>query len=93
MSDVLNHQVRLAARPDGLPGPEVWDHTTEPVTDPGEGRFAVRVSHLSLDPAMRGWMGAGRSYVPPVGIGEVMRALGAGQVVASQHPASPSATT
>jgi NADPH-dependent curcumin reductase CurA len=85
MTDALNHQVRLAARPTGLPAPEVWEHTTEPVGDPGEGEIVVRVSHLSLDPAMRGWMNDVRSYVPPVGIGEVMRALGAGEVVASKH--------
>ncbi|GAA3249105.1 NADP-dependent oxidoreductase [Pseudonocardia petroleophila] len=84
-----NHQVRLAARPEGLPTPEVWEHTTEPVPEPADGRFVVRVTHLSLDPAMRGWMNAGRSYVPPVGVGEVMRALGAGQVVASRHPDFP----
>jgi NADPH-dependent curcumin reductase CurA len=82
----VNHQVRLAARPSGLPGPEVWQHTEEPVAEPGDGRFVVRVTHLSLDPAMRGWMNDARSYVPPVGIGEVFRALGGGEVVASRHP-------
>lgn len=86
MSNEVNHQVRLAARPQGTPGPEVWEHTTEPVPEPGEGRIVVRVSHISLDPAMRGWMNEGRSYAPPVGIGEVMRALGLGQVVASKNP-------
>lgn len=86
MSNEVNHQVRLAARPQGTPGPEVWEHTTEPVPEPGEGRIVVRVSHISLDPAMRGWMNEGRSYAPPVGIGEVMRALGLGEVVASENP-------
>lgn len=86
MSNEVNHQVRLAARPQGTPGPEVWEHTTEPVPEPGEGRIVVRVSHISLDPAMRGWMNEGRSYAPPVGIGEVMRALGLGEVVASKNP-------
>jgi len=83
---IVNHQVRLAARPSGLPGPEVWEQTTEPVPAPGAGRFVVRVTHISLDPAMRGWMNDVRSYVPPVGLGEVMRAQGGGEVVASQHP-------
>jgi NADPH-dependent curcumin reductase CurA len=82
----VNHQVRLAARPSGLPGPEVWQHTEEPVGEPDEGRFVVRVTHISLDPAMRGWMNDVRSYVPPVGIGEVFRALAGGRVVASRHP-------
>jgi NADPH-dependent curcumin reductase CurA len=82
----VNHQVRLAARPSGLPGPEVWQHTEEPVAEPGDGRFVVRITHVSLDPAMRGWMNEARSYVPPVGIGEVFRALAGGEVVASGHP-------
>ena len=84
-----NHQVRLAARPQGLPTAESWEHTTEPVPVPGDGRFVVRVTHLSLDPAMRGWMNEGRSYIPPVGLGEVMRAQGAGVVTASRHPDFP----
>jgi hypothetical protein len=84
-----NHQVRLAARPQGLPTAEDWEHTTGPVPEPGDGRFVVRVTHLSLDPAMRGWMNEGRSYIPPVGIGEVMRAQGAGVVTASRHPDFP----
>ena len=46
----------------------------------------MRTLYLSLDPAMRGWMNEGRSYIPPVGIGEVMRAGGIGRVVASNHP-------
>jgi NADPH-dependent curcumin reductase CurA len=41
---------------------------------------------ISIDPAMRGWMNEGRSYVPPVGIGEIMRALAGGTVVSSKHP-------
>src|SRR6266481_5430053 len=44
------------------------------------------VLYISLDPAMRGWMNEGRSYVPPVGIGEVMRAGAAGRVIESKNP-------
>ncbi|MFZ0040178.1 MAG: NADP-dependent oxidoreductase [Solirubrobacteraceae bacterium] len=84
--DAVNHQVRLAARPVGLPKASDWDHTEEPVAEPGDGEVLVKVLYLSLDPAMRGWMNDARSYVPPVGIGEVMRAGGAGQVVASRDP-------
>jgi NADPH-dependent curcumin reductase CurA len=47
----------------------------------------VKVLQLSLDPAMRGWMNEGRSYIAPVGIGEVMRAIGIGRVVASKNAA------
>jgi len=82
----INHQVRLAARPSGLPRETDWSHTEEAVPAPGPGQFTVAVSHISLDPAMRGWMNAGASYVPPVEIGAVMRAGGVGTVTASEHP-------
>ena len=84
--DVVNRQFRLAARPVGLPKASDWDYREEPVAEPGEGEALVKVQYLSLDPAMRGWMNAGRSYIAPVGIGDVMRALGAGEVIASNHP-------
>ena len=86
LAKLVNHQVRLAARPVGLPGPECWQFTEEPVPEPAEGGVLVKVLALSLDPAMRGWMNEGKSYIPPVGIGEVMRAGGVGVVVASSSP-------
>ena len=81
-----NRQVRLAARPSGLPRLADWQFTNDAVPDPGPGEFVTEISHLSIDPAMRGWMNAGASYVPPVEIGAVMRAGGIGRVTASQHP-------
>src|ERR687884_1074583 len=83
--DATNHQIRLAARPHGLPKPSDWDHTEEPVRDPGDGEIVVKSLYLSLDPAMRGWMNEGRSYIEPVGLGDVMRAGAVGEVVASNH--------
>src|SRR5271165_3746440 len=81
-----NHQVRLAARPSGLPDSSDWDFAAQPVPTPGPGEFLVAVSLLSLDPAMRGWMNAGASYIDAVEIGDVMRAGVVGRVTASQHP-------
>jgi NADPH-dependent curcumin reductase CurA len=81
-----NHQVRLAARPSGLPRSSDWEITEEPTPTPGEGQLVAAVSHISLDPAMRGWMNAGASYIEPVEIGDVMRAAGVGRVLASEHP-------
>jgi len=82
----INHQVRLAARPSGLPRPSDWNITEEALADPGEGQLLVGISHISLDPAMRGWMNAGASYIEPVEIGDVMRAGAVGEVLASNHP-------
>jgi NADPH-dependent curcumin reductase len=81
-----NRQVRLAARPSGLPRVADWEFTSETVPAPDPGQFVVAVSHLSIDPAMRGWMNAGASYIAPVEIGAVMRAGGVGRVTASEHP-------
>jgi NADPH-dependent curcumin reductase CurA len=86
LAGIVNHQVRLAARPVGLPRATDWQFTEAPVAEPGEGGVLVGVRALSLDPAMRGWMNEGKSYIPPVGIGEVMRAGGVGVVLASRHP-------
>lgn len=81
-----NHQFRLAARPVGLPKTSDWNYTEEPVRDPGPGEVLIKVLYLSLDPAMRGWMNEGKSYIEPVKIGDVMRAFGGGRVIASQNP-------
>ena len=81
-----NQQFLLAARPVGLPQAHDWQLHEQAVPAPAEGEIVVKVLYLSLDPAMRGWMNEGRSYIAPVGIGEVMRAGGVGQVVASEHP-------
>ncbi len=81
----INHQVRLAARPSGLPKPSDWELTEEPIPTPGAGQLVTAVSHVSLDPAMRGWMNAGASYIEAVEIGAVMRAAAVGRVLASEH--------
>jgi NADPH-dependent curcumin reductase CurA len=81
-----NQQVRLAARPTGVAQDTDFEFTEEEVPTPGEGQFVVQLELISVDPAMRGWMNAGASYVPAVEIGAVMRAGGIGSVTASQHP-------
>ena len=82
----LNRQFRLAARPVGMPKPSDWTFAEEPVPDPADGTFVVKVLYISLDPAMRGWMNDAKSYIAPVALGAVMRAGGVGRVVASKHP-------
>jgi NADPH-dependent curcumin reductase CurA len=82
----VNNQVRLAARPSGLPQASDWDIVAEPLRSPGAGELLVEISHISLDPAMRGWMNAGASYIDPVEIGDVMRAGAVGRVVVCEHP-------
>ncbi len=86
ITQLINHQIRLASRPQGMPTAANWAATSEPVTEPAEGGVLLKTLALSLDPAMRGWMNEGKSYIPPVAINEVMRAGGVGKVIASKNP-------
>ena len=82
-----NRMVKLARRPKGMVKREDFTFEDGPVPEPGPGEFRVQVAYISLDPAMRGWMNEGRSYIPPVKLGEVMRAGAAGIVEKSNNPA------
>ncbi|GAC1359531.1 MAG: NADP-dependent oxidoreductase [Herpetosiphon sp.] len=82
----INHRYLLASRPVGLPTRENWTFDSKPLPEPEQDQVVVKTLYLSLDPAMRGWMDEGRSYIRPVAIGEVMLAVGVGKVTASRHP-------
>lgn len=84
-----NRRLVLARRPVGVVQDDDFEMLIEPVPEPGEGQFLVRVCWLSFDPAQRGWMNDVPSYIPPVQLGEPMRAMGVGQIVASHHPDFP----
>jgi hypothetical protein len=84
--NLVNHQFRLAVRPVGMAQRSNWSYTEEAVREPKQGELLVKTLYISLDPAMRGWMNEGKSYIAPVGIGEVMRAGGIGRVIASGNP-------
>ena len=81
-----NRQFKLAAGPVGMVKRSDFEFTSGPLPEPGPGQVLVRVQYVSLDPAMRGWMNEGRSYIPPVALGEVMRAGTAGKVIKSNTP-------
>ena len=82
----MNRVVRLKSRPVGMVKRDDFEIADEPLSEPGEGEFRVKVEYVSLDPAMRGWISPGKSYVPPVELGAVMRAFAAGIVDMSNHP-------
>ncbi|MBU6950961.1 NADP-dependent oxidoreductase [Hahella sp. HN01] len=85
MSELLNKQYRLAKRPVGEPGDDTWEFCEKPVAQPGADEVLVKIQYVSLDPAMRGWLNEGKSYIAPVQIGDVMRAGAVGEVIASNH--------
>jgi hypothetical protein len=81
-----HRQIRLAARPAGLPAAGDFLLVEAPVPEPGPGEFLVRAIYLSIDPYMRGRMSAAPSYAPPVAVGDVMEGGVVGEVVRSAHP-------
>lgn len=89
LTRLVNRRYTLAARPVGLPKASDWNFEHLPVTPPEAGELLVRIRYISLDPAMRGWMNEGRSYIRPVAIGETMRAYAVGEVLESRHPEFP----
>lgn len=79
--------INLIARPQGTIGPDLFEVVKKPVPELTDGEFLVRQTHMSLDPAMLGWMSSDtESYIPPVELGTVMRSSGLGEVVESKHP-------
>jgi hypothetical protein len=82
-----NRRFLLRERPQGRVDADTFELVTEPVPEIGEGEALVRTEYVSIDPTNRAWLNDTPTYLPPVGIGEVVRAGGIGRVVASNHPA------
>ena len=81
----INRQWLLAARPDGMIGPQNFNYVETSIPEIADGEILVKNLYLSFDPTQRNWMVDRPGYLPPVAIGEVMRAGSVSQVVASQH--------
>jgi NADPH-dependent curcumin reductase CurA len=85
MNNLTNTAICLASRPKGLPDSTTWKHQQTPVPPCEDGQFCVRVCFVSIDPAMRGWINEGTTYIKGVEIGAVMRAFAAGEVIESRN--------
>ncbi len=83
----MNKQLLFVKRPQGEADASTWSLVTNPIPEIKEGEILVKQHYVSLDPAMRGWMNEGKSYIEPMAIGSVMRAGSVGEVVAAKnHP-------
>ena len=83
---MMNRQILLATRPEGLPKQSDFRLVEQPIPAPAEGQFLVKTNYLSVDPYMRGRISEAKSYAEPVGIGEVMVGGTVGTVAESRHP-------
>jgi NADPH-dependent curcumin reductase len=81
-----NHQWLLRSRPTGLITPDTLQLVESPIPTVSDSQALAKVKYLSLDPTMRVWMVDFPQYMPPVQIGEVMRAFGLAEIIESRHP-------
>ncbi len=84
MADLVNRQILLRRRPEGLLRPDDTEAVTTPAPELGDGEALVRTTYLGIDAAVRTWLDDQRGYLPPVGLGEVVRAAGVGEVIATR---------
>lgn len=82
-----NRRFQLIRRPKGMPVPEDFRLVREAVPRAPEGGMVIRNHYVSLDPAQRGWMDDAPSYMPPIGLGDAVRATTVGRVHESRNPA------
>jgi len=76
-----NRQILLRRRPVGLLGPEDTELVTTATPAPADGEALLRTTYIGLDAAARTWLNDQPGYLPPVALGEVVRAAGIGEVV------------
>ncbi|HET9876740.1 MAG TPA: NADP-dependent oxidoreductase, partial [Mycobacterium sp.] len=84
VTGLTNRQIVLRRRPTGLVGPADTELVSAPAPEPAEGEALVRTTYVGIDAAARTWLDDQPSYFPPVQVGEVIRAAGIGEVVASR---------
>ena len=80
-----NKQLLLQKRPFGLPEKDTWKLVKSSIPEIQDGEFLIRCEYISLDPAMRGWINANKSYIAPVELNDVMRAGGVGEIIKSKN--------
>jgi NADPH-dependent curcumin reductase CurA len=82
--DLMNRQIVLLRRPTGLVQSDDTGMVIGPAPEPAEGEALLRTTYVGLDAAVRTWLDDQPSYLPPVRLGEVIRAAGIGEVVESR---------
>ena len=84
MPELTNRQILLCRRPTGLVAPGDTELITDPAPEPGDGEALVRTTYIGMDAAARTWLDGQPGYLPALELGDVIRAAGIGEVVASR---------
>ena len=80
----INNKFLLKQRPQGMPSFDCWDYVTETIESLENNEIIIKNHYLSIDPYMRGRMNEGKSYAPPVQIGEIMTGETVGEIIESK---------
>jgi NADPH-dependent curcumin reductase len=89
----LKHtQILLANRPEGMVKDSDFNIVSSEIPTLEDGQVLIQIHYISLDPAIRGWMNEGTTYIPGVAIGSVMRAFSAGEIIESKNENFPIGT-
>ncbi|HST54843.1 MAG TPA: NADP-dependent oxidoreductase [Solirubrobacteraceae bacterium] len=78
-----NRRLILAERPSGMVEEKNVRLEHGELPSPGAGEAVAQVRYLSIDPTIRTWMDDSEGYLPPIGIGEVIRGAGIAEVLSS----------
>ena len=84
MPELTNRQILLRRHPTGLVQPDDTELVTNPVPEPADGEALVRTTYIGLDAAVRTWLDGQPGYLPALQLGDVIRAAGIGEVMASR---------
>ena len=84
MPELTNRQILLRRRPTGLVAPEDTELVTGPAPEPADGEALVRTTYVGIDAAARTWLDGQPGYLPALQLGDIIRAAGIGEVVASR---------
>jgi len=84
VAELTNRQILLRRRPEGLVQPGDTELVPSPAPEPADGEALVRTTYVGIDAAVRTWLNDQPGYLPPVQLGEVIRAAGIGEVVESR---------
>jgi len=82
----MNRQFLFKSRPEGMPAEANFEKAEQPIPRPRDGEVLRRTIYLSVDPYMRGRMNPGKSYVPPMEVGQVMCGSTISEVIESSDP-------
>ncbi len=83
---MINRQVILVKRPEGMVDSTITSLVYSPRPDCGPDQALIKVGMLSIDPTIRTWMNDAPGYLPPIGIGDVVRSSGVGVVIETRTP-------